>query len=142
MASRRFIFPEMPVKQIGAKIFQDDFDFIQDKGQHPGTIAREALHIYCDAWRTAQCLPKMTRQDRDQFILDKIPCREILHTRPDPAIYAQVMEKPTVSTHTSEIIRRPVADNSCRQQLPTTVAEMRTWSKSQRDIYIMYGTAP
>ena len=130
MTSRRFTRPDKPVKQIGAKIYQDDFDFIQDKRQHPGTIAREALQIYCDAWRTAQYLPKMTKEERDQFILGRVQCLEVLHTRPDPAIYAQVIENPTMSTHTPDIIRRPAA------------ADMRTWSKPQRDVYIMYGTVP
>ena len=133
MTSRRFTRPEMPVKEVsltGAKLYQDDIDFIQDKGQHPRTIVREALHIYCDAWRTAQYLPRMTKEERDQFILGRVPCLEVLHTRPDPGIRAQVIENPTMSTHTPDIIRRPAA------------AEMGTWSKPQRDVYIMYGTVP
>ena len=133
MASRRFNNPEMPVKEIGlrsAKIYQDDIDFIQDKGQHPRTLVREALHVYCDAWRTARTLPEMTKQERDQFILGKLPSMEILHTRPDPGIYAKVIENPVISTHTPDIIRRPEA------------IEMRSWSKPQRDVYIMYGMVP
>jgi hypothetical protein len=132
MAYQRFTRPDMPVKEVGlrtAKLFQEDIDFIQDKGQHPRTIVREALHIYCDAWRTVQSLPKMTKAERDRFILDKLPSMEVLHTRPDPAIYAQVIENPTITTHTPrDIIKRPAA------------AKMRAWSKSQRDVYIMYGT--
>jgi hypothetical protein len=133
MASRRFTRPDQQVKEVGlrtARLFQDDIDFIQSKGQHPRTIVREALHIYCDAWRTAQYLSPMDKAERDQFILNRVPCMEILHTRPDPAVYAQVIECPTISTHTPDIIKRVPAE------------DMRSWSKPQRDVYIMYGTVP
>jgi hypothetical protein len=133
MASRRFTRSDLPVKEIGlrtAKLYQDDLIFIQSKGQHPRTIVREALHIYCDAWRTAQYLQPMNKTERDQFVLNRVPCMEILHTRPDPAVYAQIVECPTIQTVIPDIIKRPSAE------------AMRSWSKPQRDVYIMYGTIP
>lgn len=54
MAARRFTVKEMTVKAVSlstAKLYQEDIDFIIERGQHPRTIIREALHAYCEAWR-------------------------------------------------------------------------------------------
>jgi len=134
MASRRFLHRDAPVQEIGlrsAKLFKDDIEFIQARGQHPRTMIREALHIYVDAWRTANYLPVMSKKERDQFIMTRVPCLKILHTRSDPVVDTHENQPITIRTNTpSDIIKRP------------SIEEMRDWTKGQRDIYILYGTVP
>jgi hypothetical protein len=127
-ASRRFVQPGDPVRQVnltGAKLFLTDINFIKDMGEHPRTIVREAVHIYCDALRTARPLKAMTRQERDEFVLGKLPGMK--HTR-----------KPARTRH--KMIKRPEQIRDEHIAPPSMI--MRTWSKEQRDAYILQGTVP
>lgn len=128
MASRRFVQPGDPVRQVnltGAKLFLTDINFIKNMGEHPRTIVREAVHIYCDALRAARPFKAMTKQERDEFVLGKLPGMKHTHK---PAA-ARPHQPAHTHTHTPPITA-------------ATSQDMRTWSKDQRDAYILDGTIP
>jgi hypothetical protein len=72
----------------------------------------------------------MTKEERDAFIMARVPCMKILHTRPDPNVYATVILNPVINTVSPDPIKRVEANL------------MRDWSKGQRHAYIMYGSVP
>lgn len=109
MAARRFTVNEMPVKAVSlatAKLYQEDIDFIISRGQHPRTIIREALHAYCEAWRSQ---------------LETVPALKVTpKIRPVPLVPAAV-----------------------RTRTPRVAPDiMSTWSKPERDEYIITGKIP
>ena len=129
MASKRFALPFMPVRQTCGMVYQDDLDLIKTMGQHRGTILREALHIFCEAWRTGCYLPVMTREERDRYVQEQIP-GSIKDRHIELDIPPEVIRVPSTPLYTSDIVKRPVA------------ILMSSWSKDQREAYILEGIVP
>lgn len=133
MASKRFLDRNNPFEPIyigSNNLFASDIKLILKKGQHPCTITREALHIYCDAWRTAQRLSEIPKEGRDRYFINHVPCMEMLHIKPDRNNYFKMIKCPIVPTHRK----------TDRETVSPSNAVMRDWSKAQRDVYILYGT--
>ncbi len=76
MASRKFVTPENPVREVNlqsAKLFVSDLEFLQSRGVPVRSVLREALHDYVVSMRS-RALPQMTREQRAAFIINgKLP---------------------------------------------------------------------
>jgi hypothetical protein len=81
-------------------------------------------------------LPIMTKEQRDAFILRGIlPGGELIHDRPDPGIYAVVPDRPVVFDNVMQVsptMTEPRPDSRV----------MSSWTKSERDAWILTGRVP
>lgn len=116
--------------QIGhAKLYMTDLDYLWRKGIPLRTAVRDALFLYCRALSRVPVLSAMTDEERIHFIMDGMPGKEMLHTRP-----ARSAAKPSP-------VKGGLAARPARIP-PTPPPDTSTWSKFERDEWILNGEIP